>query len=102
MPCPPHSSWFDHPNNIWWWVQTTPYRLSATAYSMYSQLPSTSGGCSSTRNLRTRHAMVTGTHLSWCRYASTAQMCSTASIKVCHWTRCCFGYSHLFSIILSP
>jgi hypothetical protein len=20
MPCPPHSPWFDHPNNIWWWV----------------------------------------------------------------------------------
>jgi hypothetical protein len=22
MPRPPHSSWFDHPNNIWWWVDT--------------------------------------------------------------------------------
>ena len=21
MPCPSHSSWFDHPNNIWWGVQ---------------------------------------------------------------------------------
>jgi hypothetical protein len=21
MSCPSHSSWFDHPNNIWWWVQ---------------------------------------------------------------------------------
>jgi hypothetical protein len=21
MPRPPHYSWFDHPNNIWWWVQ---------------------------------------------------------------------------------
>jgi hypothetical protein len=21
MPRPPHSSWFDHPNNIWWSVQ---------------------------------------------------------------------------------
>jgi hypothetical protein len=21
MPRPPHSSWFDHLNNIWWWVQ---------------------------------------------------------------------------------
>jgi hypothetical protein len=21
MPCPPHSPWFDLPNNIWWWVQ---------------------------------------------------------------------------------
>jgi hypothetical protein len=31
---------------------------------MYSQLPSMSGGRSSIRNLRTRHAVVTGTHLS--------------------------------------
>jgi hypothetical protein len=31
---------------------------------MYSQLPSISGGRSSIRNLRTRHAVVTGTHLS--------------------------------------
>jgi hypothetical protein len=22
MPCPPHSPWFDLPNNIWWWSQT--------------------------------------------------------------------------------
>jgi hypothetical protein len=21
MPCPPHSSWLDLPNNIWGWVQ---------------------------------------------------------------------------------
>jgi hypothetical protein len=21
MPRPPHSPWFDLPNNIWWWVQ---------------------------------------------------------------------------------
>jgi hypothetical protein len=21
MPCPPHSPWFDLPNNIWWWVE---------------------------------------------------------------------------------
>jgi hypothetical protein len=21
MPSPPHSSWFDHPNSIWWEVQ---------------------------------------------------------------------------------
>jgi hypothetical protein len=30
---------------------------------MYSQLPSITGGRSSIRNLRTRHAVVTGTHL---------------------------------------
>ena len=43
---------------------TSPCRLSATAYSIYSQLPSRSGGRSSIRNLRTRHAVVTGTDLS--------------------------------------
>jgi hypothetical protein len=51
----------------------TPFRLSATAYSIYSQLPSIYEGRSSIRNLRTRHAVVTaldpfttvkGTHLS--------------------------------------
>jgi hypothetical protein len=30
-----------------------------TAYSIYSQLPSVSGGLPSIRNLRTRHAVVT-------------------------------------------
>jgi hypothetical protein len=39
--------------------RTTPCRLSATAYSIYSQLPSISGGLPSIRNLRTRHAVVT-------------------------------------------
>jgi hypothetical protein len=43
--------------------KTTPRRLSAAAYSIYLQLPSLAGGCSSMRNLRTCHAMVTGTHL---------------------------------------
>ena len=43
---------------------TTPCRLSATSYSIYSQLPSLSGGRSSILNLRTRHAVVTGTRLS--------------------------------------
>jgi hypothetical protein len=32
---------------------------------MYSQLPSIPGGRSSIRNPRTRHAVVTGTHLTW-------------------------------------
>jgi hypothetical protein len=45
--------------------RTTPCRLSATAYSIYSQLPSVPGGLPSTHNLRTRHAMVTRTHLTW-------------------------------------
>jgi len=39
--------------------RTTPCRLSATAYSIYSQLPSVPGGLPSIRNLRTQHALVT-------------------------------------------
>jgi hypothetical protein len=50
------------PQPLTW--RTTPCRLSTTAYSVYSQLSSISGGRSSIRNLRTRHAVVTGTHLS--------------------------------------
>jgi hypothetical protein len=38
-------------------------RPSTAAYVIYSQLPSITAGRSSTRNLRTRHAVVTGTHL---------------------------------------
>jgi hypothetical protein len=47
--------------------RATPCRLSSTAYSMYSQLHSILGGRYSIRSLRTRHAVVTGTHLSWNR-----------------------------------
>jgi hypothetical protein len=36
---------------------------------MYSQLPSIPGGRSSIRNLRTRHAVVKGTHLTWLVYS---------------------------------
>jgi hypothetical protein len=43
-------------------LEDHPCRLSTTAYSMYSQLPSISGGRSSICNLRTHHAVVTGTH----------------------------------------
>jgi hypothetical protein len=50
---PPPPSW-----------RITPCLLSATASSVYSQLPSTSAGRSSNRSLRTRHAAVTGTDLS--------------------------------------
>jgi hypothetical protein len=39
--------------------RTTPCRLSAAAYSIYSQLPSVAGGLPSIRNLRTRHAVMT-------------------------------------------
>ena len=45
--------------------RTTSCRLSTTAYSIYSQLSLHIGGRSSIRNLRTRHAVLTGTHLSW-------------------------------------
>jgi hypothetical protein len=40
-------------------LEDHPCRLSATAYSIYSQLPSVSRGLLSTHNLRTRHAVVT-------------------------------------------
>jgi hypothetical protein len=39
--------------------RNTPCRLSATAYSIYSQVPSYLEAVSSIRNLRTRHAVVT-------------------------------------------
>jgi hypothetical protein len=38
--------------------KTTPFRLPATAYLVYSQLLSISGGCSSIRNLRTPHVVI--------------------------------------------
>jgi hypothetical protein len=44
---------------------TTPCRLSAAAYSMYSQLTFISGGSPSIRDPSTRHAVVTGTHQSY-------------------------------------
>ena len=42
-------------------LRTTPRWLSATAYSIYSQLPFI---LEAVPNLRTRHAVVTRTHLS--------------------------------------
>jgi hypothetical protein len=45
--------------------RTIPCRLSAAAYSIHSQLPSISAGCSSIHNLKTHHPVVTGTHLTW-------------------------------------
>ena len=45
--------------------RTTPYRMSAKAFSIYSQLPFIFGGRSSIRKLRMRHAAETGTHISW-------------------------------------
>jgi hypothetical protein len=34
MPCPPHSPWFDLPNNIWWWVQIM--KLPTVQLSLFS------------------------------------------------------------------
>jgi hypothetical protein len=48
LPHDQHPSW-----------RTNPCRRSATAYSIYSQLPSVSGGLPSNRYLRMRHALVT-------------------------------------------
>jgi hypothetical protein len=50
---------------------TIPCRLSATAYSIYSQLPSVPGRLPSMRNLRTRHAVVTRDPPNMRRYNST-------------------------------
>jgi hypothetical protein len=142
MLCPSQSSWLDHPNYVWWGVQsiklfvmqssplpcylihlgpkyrsyrrispipkhsvifryminflrlgvvstspippswrTTPCRLSATAYSINSQLPSISAGRSSIRNLRTRHAMVTGTHISGIKMKHCPKYRNITSVK---------------------
>jgi hypothetical protein len=53
---------------LWWWIDSTSCNLQAggpplagcprSAYSIYPQLPFISGGRSSIRNLRTRHAVV--------------------------------------------
>jgi hypothetical protein len=69
---------------------TTPCRLSATPYILYSQLPSISGGRSSIRNLRTRHAVVTGTHLSRCHAVVTGTHLSRchAVVTGTHLSRC--------------
>jgi hypothetical protein len=45
--------------------RTALYRLSSAAFSMYSQLLSTPAGRPSIRNLRTRHAVVSVTRLTW-------------------------------------
>jgi hypothetical protein len=45
--------------------RTSPCHLSAAAYSIYSQLPSTVGDRSSIRKLRKSHAVPTGTHPTW-------------------------------------
>ena len=44
--------------------RTTTCRLSATVYSIYSRLPSSSEAVPPSANLRTRRAVVTRTHLS--------------------------------------
>ena len=65
----------------------TPCRQYTTAYSIYSQLPSLLEGPSCIRNLRTRHAMVAGTHLP-CTVIVCAEMVSVKyyfrNEHVCH------------------
>jgi hypothetical protein len=53
--------------------RTTSYHLSVTSYSIYLQLPSIAGGNPSIRNLRTRNAVVTGTHLTWLHKLNSVQ-----------------------------
>jgi hypothetical protein len=50
---------------------------------MYSQLPAIPGGRSSIRNPRTRHAVVTGTHLTWLHYWLNRKMAEPPSLSGC-------------------
>jgi hypothetical protein len=54
---------------------TTPFRLSAVDYSIYSQLPSIARGRSSIRNPRTRHSVLTLTHLTWSSHSLITLNC---------------------------
>jgi len=61
MPCPSNYFRFYHQNNIEWGG------MSAVLDCLFNISEATfhTGGRSSIRNLRTRHAVVTGTYLSW-------------------------------------
>jgi hypothetical protein len=39
IPCPPHSSWFDHPNNIWGGVQIIKFLLLLSSLSCHLVCP---------------------------------------------------------------
>ena len=58
---------------------TTPCLPSATAYSIYSQLPSILEAVPYTRKLRTRHNVVTGTHLSRYRVGTRGGTCESGN-----------------------
>jgi hypothetical protein len=74
--------------------RTTPFRLSLVAYSLYSQLPSTSGGRSFISNLRTCHAVVIGTCLT-STSGGTQQINKKVEYHHCHrWQ--CLSHSRLF------
>jgi hypothetical protein len=51
-------------------LEDHPCRMSAAAYSMYSQLTSIAGGRPSIRDTRTSHSVVTGTQQTWLDHAT--------------------------------
>jgi hypothetical protein len=57
--------------------------LSYIVPSMYSQPPSTFGGRSSIRKPRTRHAVVTGTHLIWIQFIKDVWNVSAKQNPLC-------------------
>jgi hypothetical protein len=86
MPRPPHFSPFDHPNNIWWWVQIIKFHA-----------------CTHTCNLQLSQ-LLTGSHVCLCRgtthSAQTTQHptgLSRQTLGSCHqlpdsfWTSCTYS-----------
>jgi hypothetical protein len=71
--------------------RTTPYRLSATAYSIYSQLPSVLGRLPSIRNLRTRHAVVTRDSPNMARHNTYDTLCTQSARSERIWRRSCLS-----------
>jgi hypothetical protein len=82
-------------NLLWWEVvsprlnpptppswRTTPCRLSATAYSVYSQLPSVTGGLPYISNLRTRQAVVTRDPQHVCIVEILHKLCGSVSPRM--------------------
>jgi DNA replicative helicase MCM subunit Mcm2 (Cdc46/Mcm family) len=55
MPFPPHSSWFDHPNNTWWGVQTTKLRRSIKSASLQMFLFFLRSSCTRSNEHAERH-----------------------------------------------
>ena len=75
------------------------------SHSIYSQLPSVSGGRSSIRNLRTRPAVVAGNnfslknviHYTYCKKKRKAVKLALCLGQVFNWPPCIAGYFHLQS-----